>query len=56
VPVAAPVADANPARLPLPMPGIPFEQQLDQAKSIVNQDAPRVAQVLKEWVQNDKAA
>jgi flagellar M-ring protein FliF len=56
VPVAAPVAEPNPARLPLPMPGIPFEQQLDQAKSIVSQDAPRVAQVLKEWVQNDKAA
>ena len=44
------------ARLPLPMPGVPFEQQLEQAKSIVTQDAPRVAQVLKEWVQNDKAA
>jgi len=56
LPVEPPVAEANPARLPLPMPGIPFEQQLDQAKSIVNQDAPRVAQVLKEWVQNDKAA
>jgi flagellar M-ring protein FliF len=56
LPAVAPVAEANPARLPLPMPGIPFEQQLDQAKSIVNQDAPRVAQVLKEWVQNDKAA
>jgi len=56
VPAALPVADSSPARLPLPMPGIPFEQQLDQAKAIVNQDAPRVAQVLKEWVQNDKAA
>jgi len=56
LPAVAPVAEATPARLPLPMPGIPFEQQLDQAKSIVNQDAPRVAQVLKEWVQNDKAA
>jgi flagellar M-ring protein FliF len=56
VPAALPVADASPARLPLPMPGVPFEQQLEQAKSIVIQDPPRVAQVLKEWVQNDKAA
>lgn len=39
--------------LPPPMPGVPFEQQLETAKSIVTQDAPRVAQVLKEWVQND---
>jgi flagellar M-ring protein FliF len=42
-----------PAPLPPPMPGIPFELQLEQAKTIVSQDAPRVAQVLKEWVQND---
>ena len=56
VPAASSVAEASPPRLPLPMPGVPFEQQLEQAKSIVNQDAPRVAQVLKEWVQNDKAA
>jgi len=44
---------AAPAPLPPPMPGIPFELQLEQAKTIVSQDAPRVAQVLKEWVQND---
>jgi flagellar M-ring protein FliF len=44
---------ATPAPLPPPMPGIPFELQLEQAKTIVSQDAPRVAQVLKEWVQND---
>ena len=56
VPAPAVAQESSPPRLPLPMPGIPFEQQLDQAKSIVNQDAPRVAQVLKEWVQNDKAA
>lgn len=39
--------------LPPPMPNVPFEQQLEQARTIVNADAPRVAQVLKEWVQND---
>ena len=44
---------ATPAPLPPPMPGIPLELQLEQAKTIVSQDAPRVAQVLKEWVQND---
>ena len=56
VPAPAVAQESSPARLPLPMPGVPFEQQLEQAKSIVIQDPPRVAQVLKEWVQNDKAA
>jgi flagellar M-ring protein FliF len=55
VPLLPSPANSPPQASPLPPPmlGIPFEQQLEQAKSIVTQDAPRVAQVLKEWVQND---
>jgi flagellar M-ring protein FliF len=37
-----------------PAPAVPYDQQITNARALVNQDPKRVAQVVKNWVSVDE--
>ena len=37
-----------------PAPAVPYEQQITNARALVNQDPKRVAQVVRNWVSVDE--
>ena len=37
-----------------PVPAVPYEQQITNARALVNQDPKRVAQVVRNWVSVDE--
>ena len=39
---------------PAPMPAVPYEQQITNARALVNQDPKRVAHVVRNWVSVDE--
>ena len=47
------LSGANPQQAQLAAPQVGYEQHLDSAKSVVSEDPKRVAQVVKNWVNED---
>jgi flagellar M-ring protein FliF len=47
------LSGGNPRQAQLEAPGAGYEQHLDTARSFVNEDPKRVAQVVKNWVAED---
>ena len=45
---------AGAAPVPAPLPAVPYEQQITNARALVNQDPKRVAHVVRNWVSVDE--